>query len=94
MQSPTRLELQAKFMAAVRGIPAYSVACALGHFTHGIIWKGCGKGHMAEAWADANDPTNDKPWLAIGTLRKVDLQHLSRMARAHWHKDVLWYRTE
>lgn len=84
-------ELKAKFMAAVRGIPAYAVSVALGELASAVRWTGCSKGHMADEYAYANT-CGDAIFLSIGQLRNLDLDRLARMARAWASKDSNWKR--
>lgn len=44
-------ERRAAFLAAMKGIPTHHVAYAMGQATPGVVWKGCTKARLAEAYA-------------------------------------------
>ncbi len=55
----------AAFMDAVKGFPAHVVAKALGHFTRGIHWHACSKGHMAGRYSMAQQEGSTPMYRAL-----------------------------
>jgi hypothetical protein len=77
----------AEFMAAVKGIDAWTVARAVATFGGGSDWRGCTKGRMAAAYADAKNGNRfcsmDIELLNLDSLRRRALAFKSGVIG--WH---------
>lgn len=72
-----------KFSAAVRGIPGNHLTKAMNALTPGMIWNKCSKASMASRYAFAmTDHLRGLNIGSDGSLRRLDLDRLTRMARA------------
>lgn len=76
------------FLAATKGVPAYTVAHVLWSLTPGTDWRGCTKGHMAAEYAEAK---NGKPY-ARRWLASLNLDTLRRRCLAKIAGDSNWRR--